>query len=474
MPASPPGGVRAEPASFRDPVSRVFHDGDQILRGLRGQAAADYEALAATRFFADLVASGKLCATEVAAGVDPARLGADWSLVLRHERIPFLSYPYEWTFSMLKDAALLHLDVLAAALGEGMTLKDGSAYNLQWHGTAPQFIDIGSFERARDGEPWAGYRQFCQTFLYPLLLQAHLGVGFQPWLRAQIDGIEAAQMRRLLGGGKRFKAGVLKHVHLHAAMEARHAGATTQSTRKELRSAGFNRELVLATVRALRKLVAGLSWRPEASHWVDYQGTCTYSEADRGAKVAFVRQALAGWGRLGLVADVGANDGTYSLLAAEHADYVVAAEFDEAVTDRLYQRLRDERERRILPLVVDLANPSPGIGWRNTERAPFLERVSGADAVLCLALLHHLAIGRNVPLAELLDWLAGLGKRVVVEFVDPEDPMAARLLANKPEGLFPDYRRDVFDKLIAERFTIERREELPSGTRVLYAAVPSA
>jgi SAM-dependent methyltransferase len=461
----PERAAEAEPASFRDPSNRVFHAGDDVLRGLRGAAVADWEAVSATRFFGELVAAGRICATEPHPDGLP---GADgWELVLRHERIPFVSYPYEWTFSMLRDAALLHLDLLLAALAEGITTKDGSAYNIQWRGAAPTFIDVGSFERLRTDEPWAGYRQFCQTFLYPLMLAAHLGVDFQPWLRAQVDGITPGQMRGLLGGRHRFAAGVLAHVRLQEAMQRRFAGASTTGVRDELRSAGFSSELVVAIVGKLRKLVRRLQWRAPAAHWAEYRQTCTYSEADRAAKTDFVRAALGGVADLGQVLDLGANDGAYSRLAAEHARYVVAVEGDPAVTDQLYRHLRDDGERRILPLVMDLANPSPGSGWRGAERAPFADRVR-ADAVLALALVHHLAIGRNVPLPEVVDWLAGLGPRLVVEFVDPADPMAARLLANKPPGLFGDYRRDEFERLLAERFTIDRRAELPSGTRTLY------
>jgi hypothetical protein len=181
-----------EPASFRDPANQVFYADGAVLRGLRGEAVADWQALSATRFFPQLVEQGSLCPTE------PATDDYGYELTLRHERVPFVSYPYEWTFSMLRDAARLHLEILEAALAERMTLKDGSAYNLQWRGAAPMFIDIGSFERLREGEPWAGYRQFCQTMLFPLLLTAHTGAEFQPWLRAHIDGIEASSMRQLL------------------------------------------------------------------------------------------------------------------------------------------------------------------------------------------------------------------------------------------------------------------------------------
>ncbi|GAA4723648.1 class I SAM-dependent methyltransferase [Phytohabitans rumicis] len=453
--------VRAEPASFRDPAGRVFYVDGEVLRGLGPGAADDWRALVATEFFGRFVGAGKICETEEASQRD------DWALVLRHERIPFVSYPYEWSFAMLRDAALLHLEILRAALDEGLTTKDGSAYNLQWRGAAPVFIDIGSFEPARDGEPWAGYRQFCQTMLYPLMAQAHLGVDFQPWLRAAVDGIEPAQMRRLLGGGRRFKAGVLKHVHLHDAVQSRNAGESTRAVRAELREAGFGAELRKATVGAIDKLVQRLDWQPPASHWSGYQQTCTYSDEDRAAKAAFVDSALSTVD--GLVLDLGANDGTYSRIAARHAKYVVAVESDAAVVDGLYRRLRADGEKRILPLVMDLADPSPGIGWRGRERASFEQRAGQADAVLALAVVHHLAIGRNVPLPEIVDWLAALGRRVVVEFVEPDDPMARRLLANKPEGLFADYRRDAFEKLFAERFTVERREQ--RSTRTLYCGL---
>ncbi|MEH1016774.1 methyltransferase [Micromonospora sp. CPCC 206060] len=464
--------VRAEPGSFRDPANRVFHAGDDVLRGLREQAAQDWRALAATDFFPSLLAAGKVCGTEqVAPDLVPADDGGPWAAVLRHERIPFVSHPAEWSFAMLRDAALLHLEILTEAVPAGFTTKDGSAWNLQFRGAEPVFIDVGSFEPAREGEPWAGYRQFCQTLLYPLLLQAHLGVDFQPWLRARVDGIEPHQMRRLFRGVRRWRSGVLTHVHLHDSLANRHATTTGREVRGQLRHAGFSREVVLATIRSLTRLVRRLDWQPPATGWSDYQSTCGYSTADRIGKERFVDAAVADAGRSALVLDLGANDGTYSRIAARHAGYVVAVEHDAAVVDRLYRRLRGEGERRILPLVMDLADPTPGVGWRSTERAGFVTR-SRADVVLALALVHHLAIARNVPLALVVDWLvdllAGAGARLVVEFVHPEDPMAQRLIDNKPAGLHAEYRRDVFERLLGRRCVIQQRRELPCGTRTLY------
>ncbi|SCL28216.1 hypothetical protein GA0070624_3649 [Micromonospora rhizosphaerae] len=467
---APDTGIRVEPGSFRDPSNRVFHRDGEVLRGLADRAARDWRSLAASDFFRTLLAEGKVCGTQE---LTPTPVDAPWAAVLRHERIPFVSHPYEWSFGMLRDAALLHLEILRAALAAGFTTKDGSAYNLQWRGASPVFIDVGSFEPCRDGEPWAGYRQFCQTLLYPLLLQAHLGVDFQPWLRARVDGIEPDQLRRLFGGARRLLPGVLTHVHLHGAMQRRNARSTTADVRAQLRAAGYSRELVSATVRGIEKLVRRLDRRPGGSHWSDYQRTCGYSVQDRQAKERFVEDAMAGAGRPALALDLGANDGRYARIAARHAGYVVAVEQEPAVVDELYRALRAEGERRILPLVMDLADPSPGGGWRGVERAGFAERAR-ADVVLALAVVHHLAIGRNVPLVELVDQFVQLGTpggRLVVEFVHPEDPMVRRLLANRPDGLFPDYRRETFERLLAARCRIERRWELPSGSRTLYQAV---
>ncbi|MEE6259821.1 methyltransferase [Plantactinospora sonchi] len=481
VPASPftaVSGARPDPGSFRDPANQVLHVDGQVLRGLGPAAAADWRRLAGSPFFARLLAEGKVCGTEQ---MDPDAVPEDqvgrWSTVLRHERIPFVSYPYEWSFGMLRDAALLHLEILRAALPAGFTTKDGSAYNLQWRGVEPVFIDVGSFEPARDGEPWAGYRQFCQTLLYPLLLQAHLGLDFQPWLRSRIDGLEAGQLRGLFGGTRRFRAGVLKHVHLHDALQNRYADTSSGSVRAQLRDAGFSRELVLATIGALDRLVRRLDRQPPASHWSGYRDTCSYSADDRAAKERFVAGALAEAGRPERVLDLGANDGRYARVAARHAGHVLAVEGDPAVADQLYRRLRADGERRILPLVMDLADPSPGGGWAGVERGSFAARAD-ADAVLALALVHHLAIGRNVPLPAVLDWLlgflavAGPAGRLVVEFVHPDDPMAVRLLDNKPAGIFPDYRRSEFERLLGQRCVVLRRLELPSGTRTLYLGAP--
>jgi hypothetical protein len=440
-----------EPASFRDPEARVVYSADgEVLRELSPRAREDWEQLERARFFRRALEDGRIVATEE---VEPG--------VLRHERLPFVSYPYEWPFEMLRDAALLELGLLDEALAEGFVLKDGSPYNVQWRGSEPVFVDVGSFERLREGEPWAGYRQFCSLFLYPLMLQAYRGLAPQPWLRGSLEGIEPSQARTLL---PRFRRGVLSHVVLHDRLEAKHADRQ-RDVRSELKAAGFKKELIQANVRRLRKLVGRLSPKRGRSEWAGYREVAPYSDHDAARKERFVREA----GPARLAWDLGANDGRFS--RALEADYVLAVDGEERVAGELYSTLRAEGSQTILPLVVDLADASPARGWRGVERQRLEER-GLPDLVLCLALVHHLAIGRNVPFAELICWLRSLGARLVIEFADRDDPMVERLLRAKRAETHESYGRDEFERALAHAFELERREVLGSGTRTLYLAKP--
>jgi hypothetical protein len=462
---------RVDPGSFRDPDSRVLLRGDEVLRVLSERGLADWEALAATRFFARAVEEGRVVRTErlgQVAGLEGPR-GGPPTAVLRHERIPFVTYPYEWPAAMLRDAALAHLDLLLEALDEGLILKDSSPYNFQWRGASPVLIDVGSFERLREGEPWVGYRQFCMLFLYPLLLSTFRGIPHRPWLRGSLEGITPKECRDALSGRDRWRRGVLTHVVLHSRLEARH-GESARDTGEDLRRAGFRTELIRANARRLRRMVRRLAPAPRESGWTGYREAGTYSSQDGERKARFVRESLARE-RAGLVWDLGCNDGRFARLAAESADAVVAMDSDAAVVERLYRELAAEGDTTITPLVMDVCDPSPALGWAGSERLSLTGRAR-PDLVLCLALVHHLAITANVPLPDLLDWLAELGARVVIEFVDPGDPMAERLLARRRPGAAAGYDRETFERELRRRFEVRRAETLGSGRRTLYDAVP--
>ena len=456
-----------EPGSFRDPDSRVFYAGDAVYRALSTEGLDDYRALQE----AGLLEDPRIVATDLVHDAPElgARLVKETAGVLRHERIPFVSYPYEWTFSMLKDAALLQLDLLLAALERDLVLKDSTPYNVQFRGVRALFVDVGSFERLRPGEPWAGYRQFCMLYLYPLLLQALKGVRFQPWLRGSLEGITATEMRGLMSARDRFRRGLPTHVFLHARLERRYADRGGE-VREDLRRAGFRKALIVANVRKLRALVQRLHWDPPAGVWTAYGARNSYSDADVARKEDFVRDAARACSPR-LVWDIGANNGRYSRIAAEQARTVLAIDADQGPLELLYRELRDEGDERILPLTIDLADPSPGLGWRGLERGALAVR-GRPDLVLALALVHHLTISANVPVREVVHWLAGLGSALVVEFPTREDPMVKKLLAPKREGLHPDYELGHFERCLAEAFTVDRSERLGSGTRVLFLARP--
>ena len=455
-----------EPGSFRDPESRVFYAGDEVYRALSADGLSDFEALRATGLLDD----ERVVRTETAEDTAALRglLVHEPAGVLRHERIPFVSYPYEWTFSMLKDAALLQLDLLLSSLEHDLVLKDSTPYNVQFKGARPVFVDVGSFERLREGEAWVGYRQFCMLYLYPLLLQSVKDVPFHPWLRGSIDGITPTQMRGLMSFRDRFRKGMFTNVFLHARLEARYADRPDQ-VKKEVKRV-FKKELLVANVRKMRKLVERLEWNPPEGVWTAYGERNSYTDDDAARKDEFVR-AVATSREWKLVWDIGANNGRYSRIAAEGAKNVVAVDADQGPVELLYRDLRSERNEQILTLTMNLADPSPGLGWRGLERRSMPDR-GKPDLVLALALIHHVAIAANVPVKEFVDWLASLGSALVIEFPTREDPMVKKLLAPKRDGLHPDYELGFFERTLNEAFEVERSERIESGTRILYYARP--
>lgn len=457
-----------DPGSFRDPLSRVVVDGDSIIRLLRGRGVDDFAALRDSSLFAAALADGRIVGTRATA-LPAGAAGAGWGEAIEHDRIPVISYPYEWTFSMLQDAALQQLALARAALAEGLLTKDATPYNTQFVGAAPTFIDIGSFERLPSGEPWRGYRQFCMLFYLPLLLQASIDVAFQPLLRGSLHGVTPETARRMLPWRKRLGNGAFTNVVLHARLERRNA-ASDRDASGELARAGYGPRLIDAQLAKLARVVGGLRWAAGDSEWSDYSDRAHYEADDLSQKADFVERAARAQ-RPGVVIDLGANDGHFSRIVAPFADTVVAVDSDALVVDTLYRALRAEGDRRILPLYTDLTDPSPGLGWRSRERGTLLDRLD-ADLVLALAVVHHLAITGTVPIPEIVEMLRDFDAEVVVEFPDRGDPMVERLLGRKRTGLFDGYTLDAFRAAVEARFEIVGHESLPSGTRHLFHLRP--
>ncbi len=380
--------------------------------------------------------------------------------VLKPVPIDFISYPYEWSFSQMKDAALTTLAAQSTALDKGMSLKDASAYNIQFHRCRPLLIDTLSFEAYREGEPWVAYRQFCQHFLAPLALMSHTDVRLGQLLRVYVDGIPLDLASRLLPGKTKMSLGLATHIHLHARAQAKYADA-----RKKPPTGRMSKTALLSFISNLRTTVERLEWRPQRTEWVEYYTDTNYTKDGLASKERVVAEYL---GRVQprVVWDLGANTGRFSRITARSAELVVSLDADPAAVELNYLDCKKQNTKNVLPLLIDLANPSPSIGWQNKERMSLLER-GPADTVLALALVHHLAIGNNLPFAMLAEFFSGICRTLIIEFVPKNDSQVARLLVTRKD-IFTDYTRESFEHYFRQRFSVLATSEIKDSSRTLY------
>ena len=452
--------IKAHPSSFRDPLGFIFEQDGVLYRRVNEGCRESYEALMGSGLYDELVAK-QLLIPHVE--VDASRGDDGAYRVLKPDLIPFISYPYEWSFGQLKKAALTTLRIQEIALRHGMSLRDSSAFNVQYIGSRPIFIDTLSFEGYVEGRPWVGYRQFCQHFLAPLFLAAGCDPRLSVLSGSWIDGIPLDVARRLAARRYRWKPGFLTHIYLHSKAQERFQRAP---------SAGSNlprlsRASLTRIMDNLRATVEGLDWSPEKTQWADYYSKTTYSEEAMGQKKSFVASALSEI-KPSRVVDLGANTGEFSVVAARSGAYVVAMDIDHGAVELCFRRTSAEGSGNVLPLVVDVANPTPGRGWLNVERASFLERCSGkTDLVLALALVHHLAIGNNVPLRSVAELLARAGTNAIVEFIGKRDSQVQRLLASR-QDIFDEYSDTGFESALSGTFRIVRKQPIDGTHRVMY------
>jgi ribosomal protein L11 methylase PrmA len=391
-----------------------------------------------------------------ALGLEQARV------LLSHPRIPFISYPYEWSFSLHKAAALFHLDLQLDLLAEGFTLSDATAYNVQFDGTRPVFIDHLSVRPYVDGEIWAGHRQFCMQFLNPLLMWSLLDVPPNHWFRGSLEGIAPEELARILPLRKRLSWTVLTHVVAQAAIQNRSVKATTGSA--QYRDARLPRTGFEGILRGLRSTIAKLEVPSHRTVWGEYAGNTSYGAPEAQEKHRFVKEMVAAT-KPDLLYDLGCNSGDYSKSALEAgARKVIGFDFDHGALEIAYRRAREDN-LDLLPVWLDAANPSPAQGWGQAERMGMSARAK-PQALLALAFVHHIAIGRNVPLEMATDWLVSLAPAGVIEFPHKEDPMVQVLLSQRPD-IFPEYDNAAFAKILSARARIVKAADvLP--TRTLY------
>jgi hypothetical protein len=448
------------PASFRDPSGFIFLQGQSLYRQINKIYQPHYDHLISSGLYDQLVQK-KMLVTHREAAVTPPAAELAYRVV-EPELIPFISYPYEWCFSQLKDAALLTLAIQKTALKYGMTLMDASAYNIQFLRGRPVLIDTLSFEIYPEGEPWTGYQQFCKHFLAPLALMVHRDVRLNQLLRIYIDGIPLDLASSLLPVHTRLDFGLLTHLHLQASAQKRYAGGNFPAS---LRSTKVSRSAQLGLLESLESTVRKLNWKPGGSEWVDYYDATNYSRAAFDAKASLVAGFLKII-RPELLLDLGANTGVFSRIASESGIFTVSADIDPGAVELNYLDSKTKGEENLLPLILDLTNPSPGTGWDNREREAFFER-RPAGAVLALALIHHLAIANNLPLGHVAAFFARLGRWSIVEFVPKEDSQVQRLLRNRRD-IFGDYHQAGFEAAFSQHFSIRQKVCIPDSLRILY------
>jgi hypothetical protein len=456
-------GTQLSPASFRDPSGFVFSRDGLVYRQVNQSYRPDYDLLMASGLYDELVKEALLVAHEEAPESLAPAPGA--YKILKPTQLDFVSYPYEWCFGQLKDAALATLAIQKKALARGLSLKDASSYNIQLHGGRITFIDTLSFEAYAEGKPWVAYRQFCQHFLAPLALMSKSEVRLNQLMRIYIDGVPLDLASKLLPWRTALSFGLGLHIHAHAKTQRKYAGEH-QPKQKQL-SARFSKRSFEALVDNLESTIQGLQFPGGDFEWADYYAANNNYSAEGMAEKRELVGRMVRAAKPSVVWDLGANTGVFSRIALESgARLALAWDIDPACVQANYQHVRQKNEKALIPLLLDLTNPSPGLGWANAERASLSER-GPADLVLALGLVHHLAISNNVPLPRIAEFLASLTRQLVIEWVPKEDSQVQKLLATR-QDVFPNYVQADFERAFGASFVLDEVLPIQGTKRTLY------
>ncbi len=447
-------------ASFRDKNGIVFSRRSVLYRQINLEYKENYDFLLDSGLYNVLVGK-KLLIPHAEADIGLAIADKAYKII-KPEPIPFISYPYEWCFSQLKEAALSTLKIQKIALGLGMSLKDCSAYNIQFRQCRPVLIDTLSFERYREASPWVAYRQFCQHFLAPLALMSYKDARLSQLLRIYIDGIPLDLASSLLPLHSRLKFSLLSHLHFHARSQIFFAHKDLARKNSEY---GMSKFKLLALIDSLESAIKGLNWQCKDASWSDYYADTNYSHAAFDHKKQIIAELLKK-AAPGSVWDLGANIGLFSRIAGEQGAQTISFDADHAAVEKNYLNCIRESNLNILPLVMDLTNPSPGLGWKNQERMSLLER-SPADAVLALALIHHLTVANNLPFDMIANFFSDICNFLVIEFVPKNDSQVQKLLSIR-QDIFSEYTQPCFEVEFKKYFTIQDRVKIRDSERVIY------
>jgi len=444
-------------ASFRDPSGSLFIKNEILYRSVAQSYREHYDYAKKSKLYESLINDGLL--------VHHSEIDADFKTVpeaykiLRPAMIPFISYPYEWCFNELKDAALLTLKIQKRALEANMVLKDANAFNVQFKNAKPIFIDTLSFEKYKEGSPWVGYRQFCQHFLAPLTLMRHKDLRLGQLSRIFIDGVPLDLASSLLPFRTIFRPLTAFHIHLHAK------GQKKFSTKTKISFPKMPRRNLIALIDNLESAVRNLHLKKQDTEWQNYYDNTNYS-TDAFTKKKEIVFKFLNITKPNIVWDLGANTGVFSRIASNMGIQTISFDIDPMAVENNYLKSKKQNEKNILPLILDLTNPSSGIGWSGEERMS-LEKRGPADTILALALIHHLAISNNLPFKKIAEYFSKLCNNLIIEFVSKTDSQVQHLLATRKD-IFTDYYEKKFEEEFKKYFSIELKENVAGSDRQLY------
>lgn len=441
-------------SSFRDPAGYLFKENETLYRAIAFDYIPHYTRMLQSGLYEKLTLEKKLVKHT------QEKQTENGTIIIKPILIPVVSYPYEWSFDQLKDAALLTLEIQQNSLEYGMSLKDATAFNVQFIGASPVFIDTLSFEILNEQKPWVAYKQFCQHFLAPLALMSHVDMRLLSLFKTHLDGIPLDLTSKLLPLRTRLNFSLLLHIHMHAQSQKKF-----ERTTQEPRSAQFSLIKHKALIDSLKSAIEKLSLPKIKTEWGDYYNDDSYTIVGLQSKQEIVSQYLK-LASPKVVCDLGANDGFFSLLAQQQGAYVISSDYDPLCVNNNYRRLKAIASTSILPLMIDITNTSANLGWNHTERESFEERMQ-PDCIFALALIHHLAISNNIPLEFLANYFSKLSPYVIIEFVPKTDKKVQTLLATRKD-IFPHYTQEIFESVFEKTFHILQKTTIEDSERTLY------
>ena len=445
-------------SSFRDPSGYVFIEDNKVKRVINPIYFEQYKALTDSGFYKTLFDKKYLIPHQEVSSTES-------EISIEASKIPFINYPYEWSFLQYKHAALLTLKIQKLCLENNFTLKDASAFNITFHEGKPIFIDTLSFDFYQENNPWLAYKQFIMHFLGPLVLTKCFGQDYLKTLSQNLEGISLQKLSKLLPFKSYFSPTILTNIHLLAKYDKKY-----ESDKKTVNN-NLSKSSQIKLLDGLYDFISNLSVN-EKTEWDHYYNQINYNEVAYQFKKEVVKDWFLSIKGKNLI-DIGGNDGTFSRELKDISKLIIVADVDPNAVEQNYKKVLKNKEKMILPIVADVLNPSANYGFNNEERFSFIDRVkdSNLDGCLALAVIHHITLSGNIPFSLSAQFFSKMAPNLLIEFPARNDSWVQFLLDSKREvkNHFDFYNEDNFEKEYSVYFEILDKQKIASSERILYS-----